>query len=89
MWLGAIKRDVRLVDGGELVQPFLSGSETNDEYKLRCLALWQFMAESVGHTLHVIPEERFDDMIGEDFIDIGGDDNQSIPLEVYVRETPG
>lgn len=52
-------------------------------------AIMKFLATNIGKTIRVWPEEMFDTNIDEQFTEIGGDDDKSIPMDRYIQDFPG
>ena len=49
--------------------------------------LWKMLAEHTGHTIRVVLEHEFEELLGSDtFQDIGGDSSKDVTFEEYLRE---
>jgi hypothetical protein len=53
-------------------------------------SLWKMLADHAGHNLRVVVEGSPDeDLVTEDFVEIGGDRNTDISFEEYLKDWPG
>src|SRR5262245_25059943 len=49
----------------------------------------KFLAMNVGKTIRVWPDEYFDGNYDESFTMIGGDGENSVPMDSYLHDFPG
>ena len=49
----------------------------------------KFLAEHIGKTLRVWPEDTFDSLVTEEYVEIGGDGEGDISLEAYSLRYKG
>jgi hypothetical protein len=81
LWLGKVVTNEQLGEtylhiGGRTDPP-------NSRNALLSRAVMKFLAEHIGKTLCVWPEDTFDSQVTEEYVEIGGDGEGDISLEAY------
>jgi hypothetical protein len=87
IWLGKI-----CSDSSDGTPYFHIGDPTNvqnSQNPALMKAIMKFLAVNIGKTLKVWPEETFDSKVDDEFVEIGGDGDNSIPLNDYTRDFLG
>ncbi|QVL31003.1 hypothetical protein KIH39_19415 [Telmatocola sphagniphila] len=84
IWLGKIYNAEAI---GRYFQ--IGAGVRNSENPLLMKAVMKFLAEHLGKTVSILPEEEYDSILDETFIDIGGDGPPGISLEAYIEDFAG
>jgi hypothetical protein len=59
----------------------------NWKWEILNQVLWKMLAEHTGHTIRVVLEHEFEKLLGKnDYMEIGGDRDNDIAFEQYLRE---
>jgi hypothetical protein len=59
----------------------------NWKWEILNQVLWKMLAEPTGHTIRVVLEHEFEELLSKDaYKEIGGDSDDGVSFEEYLRE---